>query len=243
MLTRIYGTAFLDAKDLDAHLERARAGARARPPPARAASSTSSSFDEAPGMPFWLPNGMVARATDRGGGARAARKRGYDEIKTPQMLDVELWHRSGHWDNYRENMFFIGRCEGAAQFALKPMNCPGACLVFAADRHSYRELPLRSPSSGTSTATSARACCTACSACAPSPRTTPTSSARLDQVHRRGRRDLRRDRRALRAVRLRRRARRALDPAREVDRQPTSSGSGPRRRCARRSSARAASTS
>src|SRR5262249_7148464 len=73
---------------------------------------------------------------------------GYMEIKTPQVLDEELWHRSGHWDNYKENMYFVAPAErerGSDQrrFALKPMNCPGACLVYGSERHSYRELPLR----------------------------------------------------------------------------------------------------
>jgi threonyl-tRNA synthetase len=74
------------------------------------------------------------------------RRRGYVEIKTPRVLDVELWHRSGHWDNYRENMFFAEPSERERddrRFALKPMNCPGACLVFGSERHSYRDLPLR----------------------------------------------------------------------------------------------------
>jgi threonyl-tRNA synthetase len=68
-------------------------------------------------------------------------RRGYVEIKTPHVLDEELWHRSGHWDNYRENMFFTS--VEKRQFALRPMNCPGACLVYAAERRSYRDLPLR----------------------------------------------------------------------------------------------------
>ena len=68
-------------------------------------------------------------------------KRGYAEIKTPHIMDVELWHRSGHYDNYRENMYFSDVDD--RQFALKPMNCPGACLVFGAERRSYRDLPLR----------------------------------------------------------------------------------------------------
>ena len=72
----------------------------------------------------------------------------YVEIKTPHVLDEELWHRSGHWDNYRENMFFVEPSEregggDARRFALKPMNCPGACLAYAGERHSYRDLPLR----------------------------------------------------------------------------------------------------
>jgi threonyl-tRNA synthetase len=69
------------------------------------------------------------------------RKRGYREIKTPHVMDVDLWHRSGHYDNYRENMYFSEVDD--RQFALKPMNCPGACLVFDSERHSYRDLPLR----------------------------------------------------------------------------------------------------
>ncbi len=73
-----------------------------------------------------------------------SQRRGYDEIRTPHVLDVELWKRSGHWDNYRENMFFTkSGDDDAREFALKPMNCPGACLVYSAGRHSYRELPLR----------------------------------------------------------------------------------------------------
>jgi threonyl-tRNA synthetase len=74
------------------------------------------------------------------------RKRGYVEIKTPRVLDEELWHRSGHWDNYRENMFFVepSQREGdERRFALKPMNCPGACLVYGSESYSYRDLPLR----------------------------------------------------------------------------------------------------
>ena len=97
-------------------------------------------------MPFWLPNGTVLlRLIEREVREQLA-KRGYEEIKTPRVLDEELWHRSGHWDNYRENMYFVepSQREGdQRRFALKPMNCPGACLVFGSERHSYRELPLR----------------------------------------------------------------------------------------------------
>jgi threonyl-tRNA synthetase len=69
------------------------------------------------------------------------RKRDYVEIRTPQILDEELWHRSGHWENYVENMYFTEADD--RRFAIRPMNCPGACLVFGSTRHSYRELPLR----------------------------------------------------------------------------------------------------
>jgi threonyl-tRNA synthetase len=97
-------------------------------------------------MPFWLPNGTVLLRTIEAEVVEQLRKRGYAEIKTPRVLDVDLWHRSGHWDNYRENMFFVepsDREGDERRFALKPMNCPGACLVFGSGRHSYRELPLR----------------------------------------------------------------------------------------------------
>jgi threonyl-tRNA synthetase len=146
MLTRIYGTAFHDRKQLDEHLELLE---RARESDHRRLGPELGLFrfrEEAPGMPFWLPNGTVlVRLIEREVREQLS-KRGYQEIKTPEVLDEELWHRSGHWDNYRENMFFAepSQREGdQRRFALKPMNCPGACLVFGSERHSYRELPLR----------------------------------------------------------------------------------------------------
>jgi threonyl-tRNA synthetase len=146
MLTRIYGTAFFSKKDLDAHLE-AIEQARARDH--RRLGPQLGLFllrPEAPGMPFWLPDGTELLRVIQGEVDEQLRKRGYREIKTPRVLDEELWHRSGHWDNYRENMFFVEPSEREGderRYALKPMNCPGACLVFGADRHSYRDLPLR----------------------------------------------------------------------------------------------------
>jgi threonyl-tRNA synthetase len=97
-------------------------------------------------MPFWLPNGTVLWRLVEREVQQQLTKRGSVEIKTPRVLDEELWHRSGHWDNYRENMYFVepSQREGdERRYALKPMNCPGACLVFSSERHSYRELPLR----------------------------------------------------------------------------------------------------
>jgi len=148
MLTRIYGTAFLDRKDLDEHLRRIEE-ARARDH--RRLGPELDVFrlrPEAPGMPFWLPNGTVLLRLIEDEVRGQLAKRGYDEIKTPEVLDEELWHRSGHWDNYRENMFFVepSEREGGGddrRYALKPMNCPGACLTYGSSRHSYRELPLR----------------------------------------------------------------------------------------------------
>ena len=140
-LTRIYGTAFFSQKDLDKHEERLE---QARERDHRRLGPQLGLFmlrKEAPGMPFWLPNGTTLLHLIEDEVQKQLRKRGYEEIKTPHVMDVELWHRSGHWDNYRENMYFSE--SGGREYALRPMNCPGACLVFGSDRHSYRELPLR----------------------------------------------------------------------------------------------------
>ncbi len=141
MLTRIYGTAFFSKKDLEAHLERIE---QAKARDHRRLGPQLGLFmlrEEAPGMPFWLSNGTTLLRLIEAEVQDQLRKRGYEEIKTPHVMDVELWHRSGHWDNYRENMYFTE--SGDRQYAIRPMNCPGACLVFGAGRHSYRELPLR----------------------------------------------------------------------------------------------------
>jgi threonyl-tRNA synthetase len=146
MLTRIYGTAFFSRSDLEAHLERleeAKARDHRRLGPQLGLFMLR---PEAPGMPFWLPRGTVLWRLVEEEIRKQLSKRGYVEIKTPRVLDEELWHRSGHWDNYRENMFFVepSQREGdERRYALKPMNCPGACVVFASGRHSYRDLPLR----------------------------------------------------------------------------------------------------
>ena len=144
MLTRIYGTAFLSKKDLEHHLEmleQARARDHRRLGPQLGLFTFR---EESPGMPFYLPNGMVVVNEIQRVLRERLERRGYDEIRTPHILDVELWKRSGHWDNYRENMFFTqAGDEDGRQFAIKPMNCPGACLVYGSQRHSYRDLPLR----------------------------------------------------------------------------------------------------
>jgi len=143
MLTRIYGTAFLSKQDLEHHLEmleQARARDHRRLGPQLGLFTLR---EEAPGMPFYLPNGTIVVNEIQRAVREQLERRGYDEISTPQILDVELWKRSGHWDNYRENMFFTQDGEDGRRFAVKPMNCPGACLVYASGRHSYRDLPLR----------------------------------------------------------------------------------------------------
>ena len=148
MLTRIYGTAFFKQSELDRHLERIE---QAKERDHRRIGPELGIFmlrPESPGMPFWLPNGTVLLKLIESEVRDELRRSGYDEIKTPRVLDEELWHRSGHWENYRENMYFVDpsqrdRDEGERRYALKPMNCPGACLVFDSSRHSYRDLPLR----------------------------------------------------------------------------------------------------
>jgi threonyl-tRNA synthetase len=146
MLTRIYGTAYFSKKDLEEHLQQIE---EARTRDHRRLGPQLGIFllrGEAPGMPFWLPDGTELLRAIEDEVQGQLRKRGYREIKTPRVLDEELWHRSGHWDNYRENMFFVEPSEREGderRYALKPMNCPGACLVFGSGRHSYRELPLR----------------------------------------------------------------------------------------------------
>jgi len=141
MLTRIYGTAFHTRAELEAHLQRLE---RARESDHRRLGPRLDLFrfaPEAPGMPFWLPQGTVLLRLIEAEVREQLAKRGYVEIRTPQLLDGALWQRSGHSDYYRENMYFT-EADGR-EFALRPMNCPGACLAFAASRHSYRDLPLR----------------------------------------------------------------------------------------------------
>jgi threonyl-tRNA synthetase len=147
MLTRIYGTAFFSEQDLEEHvrmLEEARARDHRKLGPELGLFLFR---EEAPGIPFWLPDGTVLLRGIESEVRAQLDQRGYVEIKTPHILDVELWHRSGHYDNYRENMYFVEPAEGERgderRFAVRPMNCPGACLTYASERHSYRDLPLR----------------------------------------------------------------------------------------------------
>lgn len=99
------------------------------------------SLEEAPGMPFFLPNGMVIRNELEHLWRKKHQKAGYQEIKTPIMMKQELWEQSGHWDHYQENMYFSSVDD--QNYSIKPMNCPGAILIFNSKRRSYRELPIR----------------------------------------------------------------------------------------------------
>ena len=99
------------------------------------------SMEEAPGMPFFLPNGMIIRNELEQLWRAKHQKAGYQEIKTPIMMKQELWEQSGHWDHYHENMYFSNVDE--QKYAIKPMSCPGAILIYKNKRRSYRELPIR----------------------------------------------------------------------------------------------------
>ena len=141
MLTRLYATAFPTQAELDAYLARIEL-AKARDHRRLGRELELFHFDDAgPGFPFYLPKGMVV-VNEIQAAVRAELDRlGYQEIRTPMLLSEELWKSSGHWDHYHDNMYFTQVDEQG--FAVKPMNCPGACLVFRSRRRSYRELPLR----------------------------------------------------------------------------------------------------
>ena len=141
MLTRIYGTAFFSKGDLDQHLERLEQ-ARARDHRRLGRELELFRFSEvSPGAAFWLPRGTAVFNRLLELTREKWREYGYQEVKTPQLYDAELWRTSGHWDKYREHMF-VTESEDRAM-GLKPMNCPGHAHLFALERHSYRDLPLR----------------------------------------------------------------------------------------------------
>ena len=140
-LTRLYATAFPTTKELDAHLERVEQ-ARARDHRRVGRDLGLFHFDDhGPGFPFFLPRGMVVVNGIKGAVRAELDRMDYDEIQTPMLLSDELWRRSGHYEHYKDNMYFTQVDEQS--FAVKPMNCPGACLTYRSTRHSYRELPLR----------------------------------------------------------------------------------------------------
>ena len=141
MLTRIYGTAFFSKAALEGHLERLEL-ARARDHRRLGRELGLFQFSElAPGSAFWMPHGTTLWNTLRDLAGELTRARGYTEVKTPQLYDAQLWRISGHWDKYRDNMFVTADDE--RPLGLKPMNCPGHCVLYAMARHSYRDLPVR----------------------------------------------------------------------------------------------------
>ncbi|SHH91127.1 threonyl-tRNA synthetase [Sporanaerobacter acetigenes DSM 13106] len=141
MLQRIYGTSFEKKKDLDEYLERLEEAKKRDHRKLGRELDLFSIHEEGPGFPFFHPKGMVIRNMLEDFWREEHRKRGYGEIKTPIILNEELWHRSGHWDHYKENMYFTAIDE--TQYAIKPMNCPGSILVYKTNMYSYRDLPIR----------------------------------------------------------------------------------------------------
>ena len=141
MLQRIYGTAFLSKKDLKAHLRRLEEAAKRDHRLLGRELDLFSIQEEGPGFPFFHPKGMIIRNELEKFWRQEHRQRGYQEIKTPILLRRDLWHRSGHWDHFRDNMYFSQIDE--EDYAIKPMNCPGALLLYKRKLHSYRDFPLR----------------------------------------------------------------------------------------------------
>ncbi|QOY33938.1 threonine--tRNA ligase [Anaerobacillus isosaccharinicus] len=141
MLQRIYGTAFPKQADLDEYLHFIE---EAQKRDHRKLGKELQLFmfsEESPGMPFYLPKGQVIRTELENFSRGLQVKAGYDEVRTPFMMNQRLWEQSGHWEHYHENMYFSE--VDNTKFAMKPMNCPGHMLIFKNELHSYRDLPIR----------------------------------------------------------------------------------------------------
>ncbi|WP_410489331.1 threonine--tRNA ligase [Bacillus sp. DTU_2020_1000418_1_SI_GHA_SEK_038] len=141
VLQRVYGVAFKKKKDLDKYLHfLEEAGKRDH----RKLGKQLELFmfsEEAPGMPFYLPKGQIIRNELENFSRELQSKAYYDEVRTPLMMNQQLWEKSGHWDHYHENMYFSEVDQ--TKFAMKPMNCPGHMLIFKNSLYSYRDLPIR----------------------------------------------------------------------------------------------------
>ena len=141
MLTRVNGTAFATKDELDAHLQMLE---EAKKRDHRRIGREMDLFmmrDEAPGFPFFLPNGMILKNTLLDYWREIHHEAGYVEISTPQIMNKQLWLTSGHWDHYKDNMY--STMIDDEEYCIKPMNCPGGVLVYSSKPHSYRELPIR----------------------------------------------------------------------------------------------------
>ncbi|NLC63998.1 MAG: threonine--tRNA ligase, partial [Thermoanaerobacterales bacterium] len=141
MLQRIYGISFPKKSMLDEHLAKLEEAKKRDHRRLGKDLGIFSIHEEGPGFPFFHPKGMVIWNLLTRFWRKEHKKRGYLEIKTPIILNEELWRESGHWDHYKENMYFTKIDE--KNYAVKPMNCPGAMLMFNSEVHSYRELPIR----------------------------------------------------------------------------------------------------
>lgn len=141
MLQRIYGTTFERKKELEEYLNFLEEAKKRDHRKLGKELDLFSIHEEGPGFPFFHPKGMVIRNQLLNFWKEEHAKRGYDEISTPIILNESLWHQSGHWDHYQENMYFTNIDD--ENYAIKPMNCPGSILVYKSKLHSYRDLPLR----------------------------------------------------------------------------------------------------
>ena len=141
MLTRLYGTAFFNKNELDEYVNMME---EAKKRDHRKLGKELSLFmisEYGPGFPFFLPNGMILRNQLMDYWTKVHLKNNYDIINTPVILSRELWETSGHWDHYKDNMYTLKIDD--ADYAVKPMNCPGSILVYKNEQHSYKDLPLR----------------------------------------------------------------------------------------------------
>lgn len=141
MLQRIYGTSFPSQEELDAYVARLEEAKLRDHRKIGKEMDLFAIFEEGPGFPFFLPKGMVIRNELEAFWRTEHTKRGYEEIRTPLILSESLWHTSGHWDHYKNNMYFTKIDEG--DYAIKPMNCPGAMLAYKRKMYSYRDFPMR----------------------------------------------------------------------------------------------------
>ena len=141
MLQRLYGISFEKAKQLEEWQELQKEIERRDHRKIGKEMDLFAFHEEGPGFPFFHPNGMILMNELLGWWREVLEERGYGEIKTPLIMNEELWHRSGHWDHYKENMYFTKIDE--EDYAIKPMNCPGSVLTYASNQHSYRDLPIR----------------------------------------------------------------------------------------------------
>lgn len=141
MLQRIYGTAFPSQEELTDYLTKLEEAKKRDHRKIGKEMDLFAIFEEGPGFPFFMPNGMILRNALEQFWREEHAKRGYTEIRTPLILNEDLWHTSGHWDHYKDNMYFTNIDEMAC--AVKPMNCPGAMLAYKRKMYSYRDLPIR----------------------------------------------------------------------------------------------------
>ncbi|MDD3290125.1 MAG: threonine--tRNA ligase [Eubacteriales bacterium] len=141
MLQRIYGVTFPKKSMLDDYLQKLEEAKRRDHRKIGKEMDLFAIMDEGPGFPFFLPRGMIIRNELEAFWRKAHTERGYDEIKTPLILNEELWHTSGHWDHYKENMYFTKIDD--MDYAIKPMNCPGSLLAYKRKMYSYRDFPMR----------------------------------------------------------------------------------------------------